>query len=125
MGTKPVRDLMLMVKMDPKAKEVLSDLPLPGDEEGAFRYYVEAAKRLNFDTTEAEIREAVQKSYQEQQKRTDAAAGVIEKIPDDDLERIAGGKSDRCVDIWYDPCHRQQWEEDCDNQTKCTHSAFG
>ena len=91
MAIEKVKELLKAVKTDPEAQAKLSGLTKPSDEEGAIRYYAEAAKLLGFDVTEKDIREAVAAASREQKNKTEAAAGRVEALSDDEMARASGG----------------------------------
>lgn len=91
MAIEKVKELLKAVKTDPEAQAKLSGLAKPEDEDGAIRYYAEAAKLLGFDVTEKDIREMAAALAKEQKNKTEAAAGRVEALPDDELEKTAGG----------------------------------
>jgi len=123
MKTEKIKALLKTVKTDPKAQVKLTGLTKPEDENGIIRYYAEAAKRLDFDVSEEEIREMLAEQIKTVNVRTEAAAAGIESLPDNELDEVAGG------DIDY-PCSnslKQKYEckytykdrENCWNDDAC------
>ena len=78
---------------DPKVQEALKGLVAPTNEEEAVRYIAGAAKQLDVDLTEEEAREVVAEAVQAQKEATEAAAGTLQQVDDEDLEAVAGGGS--------------------------------
>ena len=91
MAIEKVKELLKAVKTDPEAQAKLSGLAKPKDEDGAIRYYAEAAKLLGFNVTEKDIREAVAAASKEQEKKT---AADMEKLADNDVVKATGGEED-------------------------------
>ena len=58
-----------------------------------------AAKQLDVDLTEDEVRETVAEAVQAQKEATEAAAGALQQMGDEDLEAVAGGAGGkrRCI----------------------------
>lgn len=91
MAFENVKELLKAVKTDPEAKKALQGLEKPKDEEGVVEYYVEAAKRLGYAVTDADIRKAIADLTKKQEEKTDAAVGTLKAMPDDELDQVAGG----------------------------------
>lgn len=98
-----VRELLKAVKTDPKAQEALQGLVKPADENGIIRYYAEAAKRLGYNVTEADLRETLTEAAKERAEKTESMAADIQALPDEALERTSGGINTRYIDH-HDEC---------------------
>jgi len=100
-----IKDLLKKVKKDPEAQAKLADLTKPEDENGIIRYYAEAAKRLGFDITEADLREMIAAHTKERLEKSENAAEQINAVQDNELEMVAGGsagKHEECMDTFQD-----------------------
>ena len=74
------------INTDPRAKELLKALPVPGSDEEAYDGYLKVAKELGLDLSREEI-QAGMKSMEASRK---AATDKI-SLEDGDLDRVAGG----------------------------------
>ena len=120
MAVEKIKELLKKIKTDTKAQEALQGLIKPADQDGVIHYYAEAAKKLGFDVTEQDIRDAVTDAMKEIAGRTEAAAGQIEALTDEVLEKAAGGKKDHseCMDTFKD-------KENCWSNDGCDHYVHG
>ncbi|MBR5336466.1 MAG: Nif11-like leader peptide family natural product precursor [Lachnospiraceae bacterium] len=87
-----VKKLMAALESDPEARKKVEDIARPSDRDGYIRYYVEVGKRLGLEITEDDIREGVEQAAKELSSRTDSLSDTIEKLPDEELGMVAGGK---------------------------------
>lgn len=76
---------------DPKAQELLKNATKPKNEDDIIAAYTDVAAQLGFALTEADIKEALAMKEQEQKERTETAAAGIKELPDDALDKVAGG----------------------------------
>lgn len=112
MASEKIKAFLEEIKSDPKAAMLLSDAAAPknGKEEAAA--YVKAAKKLGYDLTEEEFFAYIQEAVGEQKKKTEAGAAEIEQIPDEELEKAAGGKICFSV-VKYLYCYNVLTHEPC------------
>ena len=63
----------------------------PGNEKEVLSAYAQAAKKLGYDLTEAEILEAVREKEKACRDKTEAVSENIRELSDEDMEAIAAG----------------------------------
>ena len=104
MAIEKIKELLEAIKSDPKAQEALREYVKNDGEDGVIRYLMEAAKKAGFTVTEEEIRETIDTEVKARAKKTEEAAADIQALPDDALEKAAGGKKDHssCMDTYQD-----------------------
>ena len=91
MAIEKAKELIRAIETDPRTQEALQGLAKPADEDGIIQYCVEAAKLLNCEVTEADIRDAVAALAKERTEQTERAAAGVQGLPDDELAQAAGG----------------------------------
>ena len=98
---------------DPKAQELFVNKEKPNTPEEMIKAYADAAKELGFDLTADEIAEFIKEKEQEIKSGTDIVAKAIKKLPDENLESVAGGGHEKCIDTFkdYENCW---WTDGCD-----------
>ena len=101
MAIEKVKELIKTIQTDPKAQETLKGLVRPTDE-GWIKYYAEAAKLLGYEATEADIRVAIAEIAKERTEKTEKMAAGVQSLPDDELDKVAGGKNTYYVPRWED-----------------------
>ncbi len=91
MAIEKIKELLKAVKTDPEAQAKLQGLTKPADEDGIIRYYAEAAKKLSFDVTEADLRAFLAEATADRTGKTEDAAAKVQALQDDELAQAAGG----------------------------------
>lgn len=109
-----VMELVKTITTDSTAQEKLKDLSLPTDLESIITYCVEAAKRLDFDVTEEQIRATADALNEEQQKATEAAASEVESLSLDDLDAAAGGADNSACSDSFEQRENCVFDDGCD-----------
>ena len=103
----------------PEAQALLEGKEKPADAEEALRTYAEIAKELGFDVSEKDMADYLSQADAGQKGRTEAAAGKICELADEDLENVAGGGSSgggsHCKDTFID-------EENCWTNDGCDYT---
>ena len=110
--------LMEQLKRDPKAKEVREQIRNAGDEEEKITLLISFAKELGYDLTREDLQTYIREETERLAKKTDAQSDVIQRLNDDEVANVAGGKhynsTDRCQDTYLDK--ENCWITDgCDN----------
>lgn len=104
---------------DPKAKEILAAHAVPDSFEQAIKVYAAIAEKLDFDLTEAEIKDEIAEQEKAQAAMTDQAANAIKELAPDQLDKVAGGYVDHptqpCKDTFKD-------KENCWLNDGCDHT---
>ena len=92
MLTESAKKFMDALKNDPKAKELLKDMPKPETKEAVMTAYIDLAGKLGITLSEEDV-----KCFVEEEKdvaaRSENAAKAIQELPDDELDNVAGGWS--------------------------------
>ena len=97
---------------DPKAGEWMKGRARPENTEDEIGIYVEIAEKLGLDLKADEFREYLQRAEQACRDRTEKAADMIQVLPDDELDQVAGGEACKSTYQDYENC----WYDDgCDN----------
>ncbi len=87
---------------DPEAMKLLSGYPQPETLEDGAKILSEIAGKLGIAFTAEEMSEAIWEAEAARKARTDAAAGDLTALPDDDLGEVAGGMRDTsCFADYY------------------------
>ena len=146
MKDEKVKKFLETMKSDPKAGELLKGYEAPADQAGEIRIYAGIASKLGYEITESDLETYLNNTADIMQKKTEEAAADILELPDDVLDRVAGGNkehkscqdtyencwvNDGCDNIyhvykdyvchganWKDPCH--ETAKPCDNDAYCT-----
>ena len=87
---------------DPKVQELLEGTPKPEDQEGEIRVYADIAAQLGYDITEEDMKTYLEKASELIAGRTDEASNGIIELPDEFLDKVAGGGKDypTCLDTY-------------------------
>jgi len=98
-----VKAFLNSLRINSKAKEMISSMPEPKDTEGRIAAYAKIAKELGFEVTEDDLREFAAAKEKKLQEKSDAAAAEIEELSPEELGEVAGGgdHSD-CKDTYKD-----------------------
>ena len=139
MAIEKIKELLKAIKTDPEAQAKLGGLVKPSDEDGIVRFYAEAAKKLGFEISEADVRAAVADAAQLCAEKTEAAAEQLSALADDALEQVSGGSkviqkcpnlANTCQDTYADK--ENCWTKDgCDKSIQyysgyiCDHNSRG
>jgi len=116
MATDKIMEILVAIAADPKAQELLESTPKPEDQEAEIRVYADIAAKLGYDITEEELKAYLEKAAGLMAGRTEESAAAIKELPDDVLDKVAGGKkdNDKCKDTYRD--YENCWVNDgCDN----------
>lgn len=101
------------IKSDPDVQELLRNRPKGNDREDGLKVYAELAAQLGYTFTEADLKEAVEEKRNLRMEKTEAAAAGLQELPDDALDRVAGGKDHKdCRNTYKD-------REDCWKSDSC------
>ena len=111
-----VNQFLETMQSDPKAAELLQGYEAPADQDGEIRIYAEIATRMGYDINEGDLKAYLKKRAEIIKDRTEESATGIKELPDDVLEKVAGGKKDHS-DCKYTYKDRENcWFKDgCDN----------
>ena len=104
------------MKTDTEVQEKISALTKPEDQDGSIRYYAQAAKLLDMDVTEDDIREMLAQAMKTNAEKTQAAAAVIEAVPDSELDQVAGGKNITTCHDTFEQRENCWFDDGCDMQ---------
>ena len=110
-----IKKIIEAMEADPKVQELLKDTPQPENQETEIRVYADIAAQLGYDITEEDLKTYLENTSMIIAGRTEEAAGDIQELPDDVLDKVAGGKKDHesCMDTYRD--YENCWYNDgCD-----------
>ena len=116
MAERDVRAFINAITKDPRAQEILKDIPQPEDQEAEIKVYADISAQLGYDITEEDLKAYLEKTSEIIVGRTEEATADIQELPDDVLDKVAGGKKDHdnCKDTFKD--RENCWINDgCDN----------
>lgn len=91
MATDKVSAFLKQLRTDPRAGKLLGGEAEPGNEEALLSAYAQAAKKLGYDLTEAELLEAIREKAQACRDKAEAAAETIRALSDEDVEDVSAG----------------------------------
>ena len=99
---------------DPKVVELLRAHGKPEAEEEELETYVAIGKKVGLDFTAKEIAAVIEEEGWKQHAETEANVAKLEKLPDEELTQITGGKGDPdCKDTYKN--RENCWHNDgCD-----------
>ncbi len=101
-----VGKFMEALEKDPKAKEMSENLSVPYDEEKAIDAYIDMAKKLGFTISREDILNWEQEQEKEYKAKSEKAeAGMMESLDLDQMNMVAGGRRDTCMDTY----RRGEW----------------
>ena len=100
MAIEKVQELLKAIKNDPKAQELLKNLPPVKSEEEKIASLIGVAKKLGYDLT----KEDFEAYAQAQKEKTDAQAEAVQTLADEDVAQASGGKRehDKCFQTYKD-----------------------
>ena len=117
-------ELFGQFRKDPKLKEALEKTGLPNDPEGTVKLLAGLAKEFGYALSEEDLLAVILTAEKRRKTATQKSVEEIERLPDNDLERVAGGYShivcweiykenDICQDTYMDM--ENCWQTDgCD-----------
>ena len=113
MSMDKITKLLEEMRINPKAKELIQEAGMPRNDEEFIHLYAEIASKIGFDATEEEIRAGIVALIKERRKKT---AADIEKLSDDDVEKVVGGEKghSNCKDTYLNG-------ENCRYNDGCDH----
>ena len=88
---KKVKAFLEALKTDPKAQELIRDIPEPETTSSRIRAYAKIAKDLGYDLSDADLDAFILDQELYLQAKAEAAAKEIKELPEDELEEVAGG----------------------------------
>ena len=114
MNTDKFSRLLQQIKTNPRAEELVREIPVPTNDEEAIACYADLAVTLGCDMSKEEITEGLRTLSREQQARTEAARREMEKaaVGEDSLDVVAGGAGKRREPYDDDYCW---WSDSCDH----------
>ena len=108
MSSEKIQDMLKALSADPKAQELLAKIGRPEDQNGEICIYADIARQLGYDITEADLKDYIEKTADLVAARTKEAEAGIKELPDEVLEKVAGGQKehDKCKDTYrnYENC---------------------
>ncbi|MBR4744953.1 MAG: hypothetical protein IK082_12325 [Oscillospiraceae bacterium] len=100
MAKETAKKFLLEYAANPEAMRLVSEYPHPETLEDGAGMLAEIAGKLGIAFTAEEMAEAIGEAEAARKARTDAAAGDLTALPDDELGEIAGGMRD--TSCWAD-----------------------
>ncbi len=112
------------------SSELMKGMEAPCNQDEEIKAYAELAGKLGYDITESDLKEYLNWASNRMQQKTEEASSQIQKLSDEILDKVAGGKDhDDCKDTYKDS--ENCWFNDgCDNvinyydEYVCNHVAF-
>ncbi|MBR5108738.1 MAG: Nif11 family protein [Clostridia bacterium] len=92
MATEQVKAFLKALKENPQAKELLDSIEAPKNDEERIRAYTEIAGKLGFHLTAEDFAAFEQAAAEERLQKTEAQAEALQKLDDQELEGVAGGR---------------------------------
>ena len=147
MSEENIKKLLEAMQNDSNALELLKGFDAPQDQDGEIKAYAEVAQKLGYDISEADLKTYLDRAENRMQQKTEEASSIIQELPDEALERVAGGKKDHseCKDTYRDyencwvndgcdvvyhhyknyVCHKNDWDDPCHATAKpCDKDAY-
>ena len=109
------RELIEKMLRDPKAWELMKGKDRPKNPEEEITVYAEIARELGLNLTAEDIGAYIRHAEQACRDRTEKAADMVQELPDEELDQVAGGKDNpSCMETYQD--YENCWYTDgCDN----------
>ena len=114
-------EFMEALEKAPNAEELMGGKGKPESDEEMIAAYVAAAEALGFDLAEQDVVEGIRAAEQERLAMTEQAQAGLAELPDEELDKIAGGKQrDYCKSTQNMNC-KDTFEdyENCWNNDAC------
>ena len=92
-----VQKFLDALRNDPRAQELIKDMPVPKSDEEAVACYAKLAKDLGFDLTIDDIKAGLKAMENDRKAQSDKVS-----LDADDLENVAGGANEGCNDTHHD-----------------------
>ena len=92
-----VQKFLDALRNDPRAQELIKDMPVPKSDEEAVACYAKLAKDLGFDLTTDDIKSGLKAMENDRKAQSDKVS-----LDADDLENVAGGANEGCNDTHSD-----------------------
>ena len=92
-----VQKFLDALRNDPRAQELIKDMPVPESDEEAVACYAKLAKDLGFDLTTDDIKAGLKAMENDRKAQSDKVS-----LDADDLENVAGGANEGCNDTHSD-----------------------
>ena len=97
MAIEKVKELLEAIRNDPRAKEMLKNLPPIKNDGERIVSLLSAARELGYDLTEADLKDYAEAAAAARKKKTDAQAEAIQTLDDSEVEKAVGGSvHDNC-----------------------------
>ena len=110
-----VKAFLDTLRKDPKAQEMIAKIPEPETHEGRIRAYEKIAGELGYDLSDTDLDAFIADREKFLQAKAKATAEKIGEIPENELEKAAGGGDHpTCHDTYQD-------EENCWHNDGCDH----
>lgn len=98
-----VKEFFEKLNTDANAAELFKGKKTAEDPEEAVNTYLDAAKKLGFELTADEIKKYFVERERELKEKTNSTAKAVQALPDDELDKVAGGGDhDECEDTYMD-----------------------
>ncbi len=96
-----VKKFMETLENDPKARELAENISIPYDEEKALDLYIDLAKKLGYTISREDLRNWEQEQEKEYKAKSEKAQdGMVESLNLDQMNMVAGGRRDTCMDTY-------------------------
>ena len=98
-----VKAFLEALKTDPKAQELVRNIPEPGNPSSRILAYAKIAEDLGYDLSDADLDSYIADQEEYLQAKAKAAAKEIRELPGDELELAAGGGNNpECTNSYKD-----------------------
>ena len=136
MKREELKSFLDALRADPKAEELIRNIPEPENSEGRIQAYAKIAKELGYDVSENDLTEYIAAKEKLLQEKTAAAAEAMQELASEELSQVAGGKDhSNCKDTFKDK--ENCWVNDacdiinhhykgyqCHYNSECSHQNF-
>ena len=113
-----LRSFLQTLKTDPRAAELVRNLPIPQNDQQAVECYADLAKELGCELSREEIVAGFRAMIRNQKKRTATAEKELEKtaLGEDVLDMVAGGAGHgKTCESTYTPGEWCWWTDQCND----------
>jgi len=111
---KDIAKILGGLRNNPEAQAMMKDRARPESPEEEVREYTETARKLGYDVTEEDLRNYLAETWTALRQRTEASAGRIRELPEEELGEAAGGGDHKeCYDTYKDR-ENCWWTDGCD-----------
>lgn len=115
MDREKIQKFLEAIQNDPGALELMKEMETPSDQDEAIKSYAGLAGKLGYEITESDLKEYLDREGKRMQQKTEEASSQIQELPDDALDKVAGGQDHDECKVSYKNRENCWFADACDN----------